>query len=344
VLRRELSSPKEGVRLLLRPELAPEVDHLERLERWLPSSKLPPCRLVWIGDLVDWDGWLHVAALVGRLVSHEEAFKAVLLAVKWLGNASVARLLSELPEYGSSEPSGMYGEPGPNPHFAEDQWRIDLWFGPPDMVTVTAEEIPALAIATLGGHPRFASSPLCVVADRSALRLVVVPAWEIFRFYYAQSERVTWSAFAFPTWGPSTLGNLLEGFDGHRFAPDRRRSSWPAVPGEVVPSTGPLGYAAERLVAIGRDTVVSYARTGRAHIRALPPFRGAARLLAVAVLAQLGEFAALFVQQILTSVPGEGAPGVILWKKEPDRAHGHRSSGRRRPRAADGTTASGGWP
>jgi hypothetical protein len=87
------------------------------------------------------------------------------------------------------------------------------------------------------------------------------------------------------------------------------------VPGEVVPSSGPLGYAAQRLVAIGRDTVVGYAR-GRAHIRALPPFRGAARLLAVAVLAQLGDFAALFVRQIVTNVPGEGAPGVIRWKKE----------------------------
>ena len=60
----------------------------------------------------------------------------------------------------------------------------------------------------------------------------------------------------------------------------------------------------------------AYAQRGRAHIRALPPFRGAARLLAVAVLAQLGDFAALFVRQIVTSVPGEGAPGVIRWKKE----------------------------
>ena len=44
---------------------------------------------------------------------------------------------------------------------------------------------------------------------------------------------------------------------------------------------------------------------------------GAARLLAVAVLAQLGEFAALFVQQIVASVPGETDPGVIQWEKEP---------------------------
>ena len=69
-----------------------------------------------------------------------EAFKAVRLELKSLGNASVARLFSELLEDGSSEPSGMYGQPGPEPHFPKDQWRIDLWFGPPEMVTVTAEE------------------------------------------------------------------------------------------------------------------------------------------------------------------------------------------------------------
>jgi hypothetical protein len=63
----------------------------------------------------------------------------------------------------------------------------------------------------------------------------------------------------------------------------------------------PWRYAGERLVAIGRDTVVGYAVTGRAHIRALPPFRGSARLLAVAVPAQLGAYAA----------------GVIRWTPAP---------------------------
>ena len=124
-----------------------------------------------------------------------------------------------------------------------------------------------------------------------------------------ESERLTWSAFAFPAWGPSTLRELLEGFDGHQFRSDRRRAPRAGEPGQGLGPGGPRGYAARRLVAIGRDTVVGQARTGRAPIRALPPVRGAARLPAVAVLAQLGEFAALFVQQIVSSVPGETDPG-----------------------------------
>jgi hypothetical protein len=72
---------------------------------------------------------------------------------------------------------------GSNSTFAADRWQIDRWFGSPDMVVVTAAEVPALAIATVAGHPRFASSPLCVVADRAAKRLVVIPGWEIFRSY-----------------------------------------------------------------------------------------------------------------------------------------------------------------
>jgi hypothetical protein len=78
-----------------------------------------------------------------------------------------------------------------------------------------------------------------------------------------------------------------------------------------------VAYAGQRLVAVGRDTVVGYALTGRAHIRALPPFRGAAQLLAVAVGAQLGEYAALFVQHIVGSGPGEGDPAVIRWARAP---------------------------
>jgi hypothetical protein len=58
-----------------------------------------------------------------------------------------------------------------------------------------------------------------------------------------------------------------------------------------------------------RDTVVGHALTGRAHIRALPPLRGAAQLLAVAVAAQLGAYATLFAQHIVGSGPGEGDPG-----------------------------------
>jgi hypothetical protein len=215
----------------------------------------------------------------------QETFATTLLPLGLLRSASVGRVLSE--RWIDREPSGSYGNAGPIPKFAADRRQIDLWFGPPDMVTVMAAEVPALAIASLAGHPRFAGSPLCVVADRAAKRLVVIPGWEIFRYYYAQSDRLAWSTFGFPLWGSSTLNDLLEGFDGHEFA-DRRRWSPPA-PEEAVRVSELRLYAGERLVAIGRDTVVGYALTGRAHIRALPPFRGAAQLLAVAVGAQLGD-------------------------------------------------------
>lgn len=309
LLRRDLAASKDGVRLLLRPEPTPENRYLEQIQR--RDSKLPPCRVVWIGDLKDWGG-LYVAVLVERPVSGE-TFATTWLPLGSLRNGSVGRVLSE--RQIDHESSGSYANAGPSPKFAADRWQIDLWFGAPDTVTVTAAEVPALAIATLAGHPRFASSPLCVVADRAAKRIVVIPSWEIFRYYYARSERVAWATFGFPLWSAATLGDLLEGFDGHEFA-DRRRWS-PPTPEEAVRTSEPWRYAGERLVAIGRDTVVGYAITGRAHIRALPPFRGSTRLLAVAVAAQLGAYAALFVQNIVESGPGEREPGVIRWTPAP---------------------------
>ncbi len=114
-------------------------------------------------------------------------------------------------------PYGIYGGPGPEVRFSENRWQIDLWFDRAVLAVVTAEEIPALGVETLAGHPQFASSPLCVVADRPARRLAVLPCWEIFRFYYSQSVLVARLAFQFPRWGPETPGQLLERFDGHRF-------------------------------------------------------------------------------------------------------------------------------
>jgi hypothetical protein len=213
------------------------------------------------------------------------------------------------------DPAARYGDAGPVSKFAAHRWWIDLWFGPPDMVMVTAAEVPALAITTLAGHPRFADSPLCVIADRAAKRLVVIPSWEIFRHYYAQSDQVARSAFRFPAWQHSTLDDLLAGFDGHAFV-ERRRWATPPPDGTVGLSEASR-YAGERLVAIGRDTVVGYALTGRAHIRALPPVGGPARLLVVAVAAQLGPFAALFVQHIVDSGPQEGEPGPGLGERQP---------------------------
>ena len=202
--------------------------------------------------------------------------------------------------------------PGPPVRFPRDQWRIELWLDRFGTVVVTAAEIPAIAIATLAGYPPFQSAPCCVVADRRARRVVVVPCWEILRFYYAQSPAVRNAVFGFPTWGPDTARALLDWFDGHVFCGGRRRNvrrreRWHG------------GYAARQLAAIGRDAAVAFMLTGRAQIRAIPPFSGSTRLLAVGVEAQLGEFAALFVQQILESEPWQNAPGVIRWKKESPR-------------------------
>jgi hypothetical protein len=58
-----------------------------------------------------------------------------------------------------------------------------------------------------------------------------------------------WSAFGFTMWGPSTLDDLLSGFDGHEFVgadgrrPHRRRPFGPASPG-ATPGSGSLRSAA----------------------------------------------------------------------------------------------------
>jgi len=103
----------------------------------------------------------------------------VLVPLTALRTATVARILIDRPI--TSQQSGRYLGAGPVPTFAAKRWH-NLWFGPPDVVTVTAAEVPALAIADLAGRLRFAGSPLCVVADRAAKRVVVIPSWEIFRY------------------------------------------------------------------------------------------------------------------------------------------------------------------
>ena len=166
LLRRELAPPKDDVRLLLRPEATPENRYLEHLQG--RDSKLPPCRVVWIGDLKDWGG-LYVAVLVERPVS-EETFATTWLPLGSLRNGSVGRVLSERQiDY---ESSGSYANAGPSPKFAADRWQIDLWFGAPDTITVTAAEVPALAIATLAGRTRALPARRCAwsqIASQSAL-------------------------------------------------------------------------------------------------------------------------------------------------------------------------------
>jgi hypothetical protein len=56
------------------------------------ESKLPPCRVVSIGDLQEWGDRLHVTALVERPAS-DTALATVLLPLTSLRHASVARVL-----------------------------------------------------------------------------------------------------------------------------------------------------------------------------------------------------------------------------------------------------------
>jgi hypothetical protein len=303
---RRLPVPAEGVRLLLRPDQASGL----RYASWKRKIELPPCRLVWIGDVVaspEGVGPPHVQALVVLLESGEVG--TITLPLTVFRFATVARVLRELP-LDEARAYGIYGGPGPEVRFSENRWQIDLWFDRAALAVVTAEEIPALGVETLAGHPQFASCSLCVVADRPARRLAVLPCWEIFRFYSAQSVPVAQLAFQFPRWGPETPDRLLERFDGHRFCAQGLAKGHR-------PGAGLVRHASKELSAVGRDALVTYARTGRAQIRAVPPFRGPARLMAIRIPLQLGEFAALFIQQIVESVPGEGDRGVIRWKKVP---------------------------
>jgi hypothetical protein len=68
--------------------------------------------------------------------------------------------------------------------FLGNQWSIDVWFGSGADRITTAAELPALAIATLAEHPQFADSPLYVLRDPDAGRVVAIPCWETFRVYY----------------------------------------------------------------------------------------------------------------------------------------------------------------
>ena len=122
-----------------------------------------------------------------------------------------------------------------------------------------------LALAVDGHVVRYGASP-CVISDPSTGKLVLIPCWEIFRFYYGQMPAVARLVLEFPRWTEETLERLLGFFDGHRFKNSVARPSVPGLP------------AATQLRAIGRDAAVSYARRGRVQIRAVPPFAGPATL------------------------------------------------------------------
>jgi hypothetical protein len=188
------------------------------------------------------------------------------------------------------------------------EWRVNLAFERSGMCVVTAKDLPALAITTLAGRRRFADSPLCIVVDERRKRLVILPCWELFRFYYAYAGTVARLVLQFPAWDGATRDDLLRYFDGHRFG-------WSPCDAQ----TGLLerAYAGALLETIGREAAVSYAATGRAHIRAVPPFLGPARVWCVGSAVRLGAFEALFVQRIIHARRRCDPGRAISWRRQP---------------------------
>jgi hypothetical protein len=173
-----------------------------------------------------------------------------------LGLLSVGRVLEDPSQ---EKTAHGFGGPGPQFSFLGSEWIIELSFGPPQTSIVSAA---ALGLAVTPLPRRFADPPRCAISDPSAGKLVLIPCWEILRFYYAQMPAVARLVLEFPRWTEETIERFLGFFDGYCF---RNSVARPSVPG--------LG-AATQLRAIGRDAAVSYARRGRVQIRAVPPFAG----------------------------------------------------------------------
>ncbi len=282
--------------------LDPDPEQRNLYGGWRRKIELPACRLVWVGDPVPapgpWPGW-HVEVLVTPLTSPSAPKPQVLtLPMSVLGLLTVGRVLEDPSR---EKPAHGFGGPGPQLSFLGSEWIVELSFGSPQTSIASAAAM-GLNVSPLTAH--FADSPLCVVSDPSTGKLVLIPCWEIFRFYYAQMPAVARLVLEFPRWTEETIERLLGFFDGHCF---RNAVARPSVLG--------LG-AATQLRGIGRDAAVSYARRGRVQIRAVPPFAGPTTLEVVGHPTMVGDHEALFVQQILESrALSEGQPGIRWWSE-----------------------------
>jgi hypothetical protein len=252
-----------------------------------------------VGDVVrspePWPGWqveILVAPLTGSPAILE--LKKLAVPISVVGLLSVGRVLRE-PEY--KPPTNGFGGPGPERHCLGSEWIVELTFGSPQTTLASAAEL-GLSVAPL--PPQAADWPACVTSDPRSGRLVVIPCWEIFRFYYARSPVVARQVLEFPRWRQGTLERLMGYFDGQRFR-------------EVVRSNVPSDTAAAQLQAIGRNAVVAHARRGRIQLRVLPPSAGPTTLEVVGLPTVLGGREALVVQQILDSRALAQGAGIAWW-------------------------------
>jgi hypothetical protein len=302
-LRRMLAAPKETAAAAFPDAHAHAYIGLKARKH---SDDLSPHRLAWIGAVLRSPARSptpYVEALVAPLEGGEPApMRIKALPIKTLTTLNVARRwtwkkrLRRKPKRLPVPPSKKRDAP--------KEWTLYLWFGSPDMCVASVDDVPALAIATPPEEQSLARSAFCVVLDRSARRVAIIPCWEIFRYYYAWSEQAAAAVFQFPRWRPGTTAELLVRFDGHRFRRRRVSRRW---------ARDDAAYATAQLHAIGRDASVSYARTGRAEIRALPPFVGPVRIGCAGIPLHFGRFSGLLVRRILRSLPRCDADRSLRW-------------------------------
>ncbi len=295
-------APAKPVALRLDPDPEPRTCNVGS---WRRKIDLPPCRLVWVGDVLpapeESPSW-RVEALVAPSTSTPDApeLHVVTMPISTLPLLTVGRVLKEKPS--RERPSDGFGGPGSELRFLGSEWDVELSFGSPQTSIVAAD---ALGVDVTPLPPHFAGSPLCVHSDPSSGKLVLVPCWEIFRYYYAQASAAAGLVFEFPRWNEEALAELLRHFDGHRF---QSGLAWPNL----------ASFSAEtQLRAIGRDAAVSYARCRRIEIRAVPPFAGPAALEVVGIPTLVGDREALFVQQILDSRPRPERQRGTRWWPQP---------------------------
>jgi hypothetical protein len=186
--------------------------------------ELPACGLVWVDDAVPapgrTPGW-HVEILVTPLTSSPDAPALQILTVPMsvLGLLTVGRVLADPSQEKSPH---RFGSPGPEQSFLGSAWIIELCFGSPQTSIVSAA---ALGLTVSPLPPHFTDSPLCVTSDPSSGKLVPIPVWELFWFYYAQMPAVARLVPEFPRWTDTTLERLLGYFDGLRFQNSVARAS-----------------------------------------------------------------------------------------------------------------------
>jgi hypothetical protein len=305
---RTLPPPSPSFDLLLKSAS----DRWGERKAWKRQLLFPPCSMIWAGPLLRSAQdvrTLHVEVLV--MLLEEEKTCVLTFPITELYLLSVARVLKVLPGDPDSEGRtyGAYGSPDFEPRFSGHEWDLDACFGFSDTCVITAQEAPVFAISALAGQERFADSPLYVVFDYEARKLLIIPCWEIFRFYYGQAGAVVREAFLFPRWDADTLTRLIGYFDGHRFqcssGHNRRDDD---------------RFVQFMLHMIGRDAVIACATKGYACVRAIPPFWGLVRIACVGMERMLGDFTALFVQRIDRSQPSSpNACFPLDWRLKPIR-------------------------